>query len=391
MGRNISLWVIWVFLSIPILGVVTNNSSRIVIAQSEQWPNDGWLTSTPEEQGMDAGRLQSMEVFISAQGWNDDVDSILAVYNGYLVYEYYPSTSYDENDTHHIYSCTKSFTSALVGMAIDQGYIESIDTEVLDFFPELTIENLDSDKQAITIRDLLTMTSGLDWHDQTNYYSMEVSSDWVKYVLDRPMVSEPGTTWNYNTGGTHVLAAIINKTTPHGIIPFVESQLFDPLGINEYYWVTDNKGIPIGGTALNLLPRDMAKFGYLYLKNGLWDNEQIISEAWITESTTPSVITEFDQGLGSGYGYLWWTYAWHGVYAARGSYEQYIFVVPSQDLVVVFTGSGSFTVTALLTNYIFPALGYYPMQNPFLIPTVILALVGVSITIIVVYRFRLRH
>ena len=127
----------------------------------------------------------------------------------------------------------------------------------------------------------------------------------------------------------------------------------------------------------------MAKFGYLYLKNGHWDNEQVISENWIVESTTPSVITEFDQGRGSGYGYLWWTYGWENVYAG-----QYIMIIKDLNLVVVFTGSGSFTVTTLLTNYIFPAVGYYPEQNPFIILVAIIAFIGVCSVIVIVYKIK---
>lgn len=388
MDRVFSSTFILTLFALTVLTIPAGISAQATTSQAEYWPTSGWITATPDEQGVSSEKLQAMEDYVDNQGWNDNVNSILVVRNGYLVYESYPSPSYDENRTHHIYSCTKSFTSALVGMAIGQGYIDGVAAQVLDFFPDLTIENLDSRKQAITIRDLLTMTSGLDWYDSTDYYHMERSSNWVKYVLDRPMAHDPGATWNYNTGGTHVLSVILNQTCPEGILAFAESQLFEPLGIFDYLWVTDNRGIPIGGTALNLLPRDMAKFGYLYLKNGFWDGEQIISEAWVAESTTPFTVTEFDQGHGSGYAYLWWTYTWDGAYAARGSYEQYIIVVPALNMVIVFTGSGSFTVTTLLTQYIFPAAGYSPTLNPLLVPLIIVAIISASTALGVIYKIR---
>ena len=381
MNRSVRFTILYLSIILSPLLVPSSALQQNLASQSDYWPTSGWVTTTPEEQGMLSERLEAMDDYIDTKGWTDDIDSLLIIRNGYLVYESYPSQSYDENDRHHIYSCTKSFTSALIGAAIEDGYIDSVDDNVLDFFPELSDEYIDSGKTSITLKHLLTMTSGLEWVDQSDYYNMISASDWAKYVLDRQLIETPGDMWNYNTGGTHLLSVILNKTTPNGTLEYAKSKIFEPLGISNYLWVSDNHGIPIGGTGLYLLPQDMAKFGYLYLMNGLWEDEQLLPADWITESTTPSVPIEFDQGQGTGYSYLWWNYGWGGAYTARGSYEQYIVVIPSINMVVVCTGSGSFTVTTLLLQYIFPAAGYSPSQNPLIIAIVVVSVAALIVII----------
>ncbi|TFG34057.1 class C beta-lactamase-related serine hydrolase [Candidatus Thorarchaeota archaeon] len=386
MDKSLEFAILCLSLMIVPMIVPSSAQQQSLVSQTDYWPTSGWISTTPEEQGMQSERLEAMEDYIDTQDWTNDIDSLLIIRYGYLVYESYPSPSYDENDRHHIYSCTKSFTSALIGTAIDDGYIDSVDTSVLDYFPELADEYTDSDKDSITIKHLLTMTSGLEWVDQSDYYNMASSTNWAKYVLDRQLIDTPGEEWNYNTGGTHLLSVILNRTTPEGTLEYAKSKIFTPLGISNYVWVTDNQGIPIGGTALNILPKDMAKFGYLYLMNGLWDDEQLISEDWISESTTTSVQIEFDQGQGTGYSYLWWNYAWGEAYTARGSYEQYIIIIPALDMVVVCTGSGSFTVTTLLLHYIFPAAGFSPSQNYLLMSVIIIT----SFAVVVIFGWIIR-
>lgn len=340
----------------------------------DYWPTLGWRTSLPKDQGVAITKLREMEVYIDNKNIKQNIDSLLIIRNGYLVYEKYPSTYYDENDRHHIYSCTKVFISALIGIAIEEGYITGVDDYVLDYFPNKTIAHLDSQKEAIKIQHLLTMSSGLSWNDQVNYYQMGETSDWVKYVLDRPMDHEPGTVWNYNSGGSHVLSAILNQVTPNGTLAYAKAKIFDFLNINNYLWYTDNQGIPNGATLLHLIPRDMAKFGFLYLNNGYWNSNLLIPFNWIAESSRSFMDVEFDQGEGSGYGYQWWIYRWANAFTARGSYEQYIVVIPDLNLVVVSTGNTDFHFIRLLVDFILPSVGFYPLN----LVTMIISIISLS-------------
>lgn len=337
------------------------NDLKFKSSDPAYWPTSGWRSSLPGDQGVAISKLREMEVFIENYNIRHYIDSLLIIRNGYIVYEKYPSGSYHQNRRHHIFSCTKVFISALIGVAIEENYISGVDEHVLDFFPNKTFANLDSQKEAITIKHLITMTSGLSWNDNINYYQMDGTSDWVKYVLDRPMEHQPGTVWNYNSGGSHVLSAILDQVTPNGTRAYAEAKIFDPLNIN-YKWYTDNQGIPNGGTLLHLTPRAMAKFGFLYLNNGYWNGTQLIPSEWIAESITPFMNVEFDQGEGSGYGYKWWIYRWFNAYTARGSNDQVIAVIPDLNSIVIFTGNREFQYIRLLVDYIFPSVGFYPLD-----------------------------
>ena len=355
--------------------------------EPDYWPTSLWKASSPENQGMSAQKLEEMEDYIFDNNLN--FDSILVIRNGYLVHESYPSHIYDENDMHHIYSCTKVFTSALIGIALEEGLIGNIDDKVLEYFPEKTFDNMDSRKQSITIRQLLTMTSGIEWIDQINYYEMAGTLDWAQYILDQPMEHQPGSVWNYNTGCSHLLSAILDRVTPNETIDYLEAKLFDPLNITNYSWTVDGQGIPIGGTLLHVTPRDMSKFGFLYLNNGYWNGSQLVPFEWISESATSFMNVEFDQGQGSGYGYQWWIYNWLNSYTARGSYEQYITVIPDLNMVVISTGnSENYQYINLLVDYILPSAGFYPI-NFLLLSSIIILSVSVCIIITFLY-FRIR-
>ena len=360
---------------------------QLKAANPDYWPTSVWKESSPEDQGVDSQKLQDMEDYIMANSLN--FDSILVVRNGYLVHESYPSHIYDEDDTHHIYSCTKVFTSTLVGIAIEEGLIGNIDDKVLDYFSEKTFDNMDSQKQSITIRHLLTMTSGIEWTDQIDFYQMAATSDWVQYILDQPIEHQPGSVWNYNTGCSHLLSAILDKLTPNGTIDYIESKLFDPLNITNYSWTVDGQGIPIGGTLLHVTPRDMAKFGFLYLHNGYWNGSQLVPSEWISESATSFMNVEFDQGHGSGYGYQWWIYNWLNSYTARGSYEQYITIIPDLNMVVISTAnSGNFGFINLLVDYIIPSAGFYPINVVLLYLIFTVSVSSLSIMLFAYFYYR---
>jgi CubicO group peptidase (beta-lactamase class C family) len=253
------------------------------------WPTEAWRVAAPEEQGMDAALLQEMLDAIEEQ--NLYIDGMVVVHNGYIVAEKYYAP-YQQDSPHEMYSITKSVVSALIGIAIQEGYIHSVDDPVLGFFPERTFENDDALKQSITLEHLLTMSSGLAW----DWDEMVSTRDWVQYVLDQLMYIEPGVEFYYGSGNAHVLSAIIQETSGLSSDDFAQQYLFDPLGIAETNWQRAIDGIAKGGWGLKMTPRDMAKLGYLYLKQGKWDGRQIIPAGWIEATTTRQLAVFVDRG-----------------------------------------------------------------------------------------------
>ena len=333
----------------------------------EYWPTEGWRTSTPEEQGMSTARLQRMDDYIRASGVA--IDGVVVVRHGYLVWETYPNPLYSKYDTHLLYSVTKSFTSCLIGIAIDKGIIQNTSQHMVSFFPDRTIKNLDEHKQRITIENLLMMRSGMRWDessapftDPRNDIYHILNGDGLQWCLDLEMDSEPGIYWRYNTGASHILSGIVTAATGVSTLRFAEENLFKPLGITKYAWTADPSGTVIGGFDLQLSPRDMAKFGYLYLHGGGWDGKQIVSEAWVKKST--STLTSPYTTLG--YGYQWWTTPSQNLYSARGLYNQMIYVLPDQDVVVAITADmRSGGTDNYISDYILASIAEYtPGSTP---------------------------
>ena len=321
-------------------------------APSPYWPTQGWRTATPAEQGMDAAKLALMLDSVRQQ--NLGLDSLLVIRNGYIVSEtYFRSSTPDTR--HELYSVTKSFIATLVGIAIDKGIISGVERPVGDFFADRPFENWDAAKQAMTLEDLLTMTTGLAWTEgDAAYRQLYGSRDWVKFMMDKPMRSQPGSEFNYCSGCSHVLSAILQQQAGMNTRDFAQRELFGPLGIADAAWDTDAMGIPIGGWGLQVTPRDMAKLGYLYLHGGGWDGQQIVSPGWVKAATQKHTGTDGELG----YGYQWWTYPRWGAYAALGRYGQTIFVVPGLNLIVVTTAAleGHDPIFDLIEQYIVPAV-----------------------------------
>jgi CubicO group peptidase (beta-lactamase class C family) len=337
--------------SSPVATVLPSNVPTRTSANDVYWPTEAWRTSTPEEQGMDSQRLTQMLDTIRQQ--HLDFHSLLIVRNGYLVSETYFG-GYQQDTRHELYSCTKSIVSTLIGIAIDKGYIDRMNHGVLAFFPEHTFANLNGQKETMTLEDLLTMRSGLGWQEGNPVYgAMYRSPDWVQFVLDEPMAQPPGSQFNYCSGCSHILSAILQQATGMNPRDFAEQYLFQPLGISNVQWDTDAMGIPIGGWGLQLAPRDMAKLGYLYLRDGQWDGQQIVSAKWVENATRKH--TETDGALG--YGYQWWTHSSLAGYTALGRYGQTIFVIPEANLVIVTTAQleNHDEVFQLIEKYILPA------------------------------------
>ena len=305
-------------------------------APDAYWPGEEWRTSTPEAQGMDPEVLLEMLNFIQAEGHN--VHSVVVVRNGYLVLDayWYP---FNENTLHELRSCSKSVISALIGIAIDEGYIEGVDQPVLGLFPERTIENPDALREAMTVEDLLTMRSGFE----VTMAEVPSEPDWVGLALNQPMAQEPGTRFYYSPSVTYLLSAIIQNATGMSTFDFAQQHLFEPLGISDAYWQSDPMGIALGFSGLSLTPHDMARIGYLYLNDGVWEGEQVISSEWVEESTRVHVSAadqaEWWPDIGaSGYGYQWWVRD-SGMYSAEGYGAQRIYVIPDLEMIVVFTAA----------------------------------------------------
>lgn len=302
---------------------------------------------------MNPGKLEAMFAAIEAQALN--VDGVVVVRNGYIITEsYYAPTT--QQTGHRQYSCTKSFISALVGMAIAKGYLAGVDQPVLASFPNQTFANPDSRKDAITLEHLLTMSAGLNWVEGDDVYrQMWQSGDWVKFVLDRRMVADPGADFNYSSGVSHVLSGLVRQSTGKLTQDFAQEHLFTPLGIAQPHWDEDADGLAIGGWGLVLTPREMAKLGFLYLHGGMWDGRQVVPAEWVKTSTTAHIKTGDDLD----YGYQWWVYPKSDAYAALGRDGQIIFVAPEANLVAVFTAQiaqGTDPLLDLIDTYILPAV-----------------------------------
>ncbi|HIH87582.1 TPA: serine hydrolase, partial [Candidatus Bathyarchaeota archaeon] len=187
-----------------------------------------------------------------------------------------------------------------------------------------------------------------------------LNEDGLQWSLDLAMVGEPGVTWHYNTGASHILSGIVTAATGVSTLRFAEENLFEPLGITRYAWSEDGAGTTIGGFDLQLSPRDMAKFGYLYLHDGEWDGKQIVSQQWVEKST--STLTKPYATLG--YGYQWWTTPSQNMYSCRGLYNQMIYVLPDQDIVIAITGDmKSGGTDSYIADYILASITEY-QQNP---------------------------
>jgi CubicO group peptidase (beta-lactamase class C family) len=363
---------------ILILTLNTMFSSNLYVnsfPEREYWPTEEWKTSPARKQRMKNNVLEQMIDYVQDEGVN--LHSIVVVRNGYIVFEEYLSPGFMEQE-HYLFSVTKSFMSALYCIAYEEGYIDDFDAKVLSFFPNVTIDRYDPRKENITITNLLTMTTGLLWNDDANWVPMVSAPNQVEYILGLSLINDPGTVWNYDTGGTHLLSAILQKVYGNTTLDFAEKYLFSKIGITDYSWDQDKQGIYYGGHGMYMTARDMARFGYLYLNNGTWDGEQVISSEWINATTGPII----SLGPGWAYGALWWIRTDLGFYSARGRYDQMIYVLPEYDIVVAITSNnapGSFNPDYLIENYVIPAV----MNDEASYPMIFISFIGLTIIALV--------
>lgn len=334
------------------------------LAETAPWPTKAWSTASPEQQGVDNEILMNADKRINENYPN--IYSLLVIRHGYLIYEKYYQ-GMNENNANPVYSVTKSVMSALTGIALQEKLIQGVDQKNSEFFPEYFTQIDDIQKNEITIKNVLTMTGGLESID-TDYYSYFTSGDWLSYAINKPLTDNPGEKFVYNTGLTHFLSGIITKTSEMSTKDFADKYLFSCIGVSVDNWVSDNNGYYGGGYGISMKPVDMAKFGYLYLNNGLWDGKQIIPKEWIEESTRKQVSANIDMD----YGYLFWLQTIQDkvhnkeyfTYRGDGAGGQKIMVIPDLDMVVVITAnenssSNDNTDTQdVITEYIIPAVKY---------------------------------
>lgn len=292
-----------------------------ISAQNRVWPDEVWLTSAPEAQDINSTMLA--DTIANIRSRNMELHSLLMIRNGYLVLdlEAYP---FENSQPHVQFSATKSIISILAGIAIDHGDLDGVDQLILPLFNDLEIENDTDTKDAITIEHLLTMRSGLNTSVWL-YSQADCQDDWLACVLNAS-ANEPGSRFHYTDGNAHLLVAAIETATGMSIDEYAEAHLFQPLGITSARWELAPGGVH-SGDGLYLSPYDMARIGYLYLNDGEWNGQQIVSADWVATSTYPDV--------NSDYGYMWWLF--DGYYVAGGHRGQIILVAPELDLVVVTT------------------------------------------------------
>ncbi|MGH7833268.1 MAG: serine hydrolase domain-containing protein [Candidatus Binatia bacterium] len=261
--------------------------------------------------------------------------SLLVSIDGELVEERYFNGA-RPSQTANLKSASKSVLSALVGIAFDRGYLRSVQESAGKFFPEHLTGTDDAKKKTITVEDLLTMRSGLESTSNVNYGRWVQSGNWVRHALARPLIDEPGGRMIYSTGNSHLLSALLTKTTKMGTFEFAQRYLAGPLGVPLPPWARDPQGVYFGGNEMQWTPRGMLAFGELYLNGGRARGKQVVSETWIKESLKPRTRSSWS---GREYGYGWWidSLGGHPTYYAWGHGGQFIFVVPTLKLVVATT------------------------------------------------------
>lgn len=355
--RALLTGLVWALaLASPGWSAVTEPCGAPLVSQAD------WQTSSPAQAGFDAGLLCSIDAMLDKSP-EMKVHAVVVLRHGKLVYETYRPgqdnrwrsdpriVAYDPQARHDMYSVSKSVVSLLVGIAIDRRHIAGIEEPLFAYFADSTALRTPQ-KEAIKLRHLLSMTSGLAWDeerfayddDRNDEFAMIRSVNPYRFVLEKPLQHEPGARWNYSGGDTQLLGGVIQRTTGKFLADFAKEVLFGPLGITDFEWMR----MPANGefaadSGLRLRPRDMAKIGQLVLDNGMWNGKRIVSQQWIEESTRTHA-AGIDNAIPSlGYAYQWWTD--HGKvggrdlswFSAQGYGGQRLYVVPAHDLVVAIT------------------------------------------------------
>jgi CubicO group peptidase (beta-lactamase class C family) len=329
---------------VPLLALV----SAVCLAAEK--PSGGLPRSTPEEQGVSStGVLSFVE---AADERIDAMHSFMLVRHGHVVAEGWWSP-YDASTRHTLYSLTKSFTSTAVGMAVAEGRM-TVDDPVLPAFPEDAPAEASDQLKAMRVRDLLSMSTG--HHAEAPFGATE---PWTRSFLAQPVAHKPGTFFLYNTPGSYMLSAMVEKAVGTNLLDYLRPRLFEPLGIESPVWTSSPQGVTIGGYGLNIRTEDIARFGQLYLQKGQWKGRRLLPGAWVEAATSRQVSngSKPESDWEQGYGYQFWRCR-HGAYRADGAFGQFCIVMPEQDAVVAIT-SGAKDMQAVMNlvwDHLLPAL-----------------------------------
>ena len=351
---------------LPILGIAL----AAALAQNDApWPTKGWAEASPKACGLDRKALEALDREL-ASGKHGYVDGMLVIRGGRVAYEksyrhdygrlfrgrgapgiynYYDPDwhpYYRRGPLHTMQSVSKSVTSALIGIAIGRGEIPGVEAKAMPYFGEFSVAP-DPRRDRMRLADVLTMRTGISWDEESTEYTdpanncaaMEGKEDWIRYVLEQPMAEDPGKVFVYNSGATELLSYVLWKATGKPADEYAKTHLFEPLGI-DFYWKRTPKGLADTEGGLYLTPRDLAKIGYLYLHDGVWDGRRVLPDGWARASTVSRTATD-EKGIG--YGYQWWVLPPAGAgspgsFLAWGYGGQLLIVVPDLQLIAVFTG-----------------------------------------------------
>ncbi len=338
------------------------------------WPTKGWTMSTPDAEGFDVAALTALDAEFAA-GRHGQVTGMFITRHGRVVvdktyehdfdrlfegrdpvrgpYNYYDPDwhpYYMHGALHTMQSASKSITSTLMGIAIERGEIPGVEAKLMPYFAGVRAADADPRRADLTLAHVLTMTTGIRWDESTVAYTdpanscaaMERSQDWIQFVLDQPLSDTPGEKFVYSSGNTELLAHVIKTATSKHAHEYAAEHLFAPLGITDTYWKRTPTGLSDTEGGLYLTPRDLAKIGYLYLNDGVWEGQRILPEGWVAAATSPLVDTRPGQPRSRRYGYQWWVLP-HAAgsayaYAALGYGGQRLIVLPEHQVVAVFTG-----------------------------------------------------
>jgi CubicO group peptidase (beta-lactamase class C family) len=300
--------------------------------------NDGWQIASPDEVNISRDALALVYADFVSENKYFNAKSLLVVKNGKLVFEAYCRAPQDRDRYAHIVSVTKSITSLVFGIVQSEGYFDSLDETLYSIMPDKFTSG--RSKRSITVRQLLTMTSGISFDNDV--FATEIHGDKpanpIKYILQKPMYAAPGEKFNYRDCDPYLLGYAIQRVTGKTEERWAKERLFDPLGIQDYFWFSDHTGTTTGPYGLHLKPRDMAKIGQLVLDHGRWQGNQVVDSTWVSISTQKQIETDnriephvYD------YGYYWWILPrWHA-FTAWGHGGSYIFIVPEKQMVIIMT------------------------------------------------------
>jgi CubicO group peptidase (beta-lactamase class C family) len=335
-----------------IFGSCHENPSSPSISSSSFVHRDAyaWPVSTPAAQGYDTTKISAAleEMRTTSFLW-----SFLVVHNDSLILEYY--SSYQKENDFDIHSASKSFTSALVGIAIDRGIVKSVQEKILSYFPDFDTAGLDPRKRDWTLEQFLTMRSGLDWDetaDHTALYTDKVN--WMYTTLGLPLRYSPGEQFVYTTPNVNLLSGILTRSSGMSTYEFAEKFLFTPLRISVRSWAQDPQGVYTGGAGMTFTPRDLARLGQLYLHNGICDGVQVVSRQWVQQTLIArnQINSTWGDFKSVNYGYLWWNnyQAPDSIFMAAGFAGQFVFVVPSKNMVIVTIGNDNYSTAQASEN-----------------------------------------